>query len=64
MVTWLKRNSTLNKPIAKIGTDDGHTFGPVLKLEENGTIVGESEAQPLEGCLNSCRRASFTLLCS
>jgi hypothetical protein len=35
---------TSNEPAAKISTDNGQTFGPVLKLGTNGTI-GEAEAE-------------------
>ncbi|MDW0314804.1 MAG: hypothetical protein QN716_05460 [Nitrososphaeraceae archaeon] len=33
---------TSNEPAAKISTDNGQIFGPVLKLGTNGTI-GEAE---------------------
>lgn len=38
MVTWWERNSTSNEPVAKISTDNGATFGPVIRLATNGTI--------------------------
>ena len=38
IVTWWERNSTSNVPVARISTDNGATFGPVLKLATNGTI--------------------------
>jgi len=38
MVTWWERNSTSNEPVAKISTDNGQTFSPILKLASNGTI--------------------------
>jgi hypothetical protein len=38
MVTWWERNSTSNEPVAKISTDNGQTFGAVLRLATNGTI--------------------------
>jgi hypothetical protein len=41
-VTWWERNSTSNEPVAKISTDNGQTFGPVMRLAANGTI-GSSE---------------------
>ena len=44
-VTWWERNSTSNEPVAKISTDNGQTFSPVLKLASNGTI-GEEEGEP------------------
>lgn len=43
MVTWWERNSTSNEPVAKISTDNGQTFGPVLRLATNGTIGEASE---------------------
>ena len=41
-VTWWERNQTANDPVARISTDNGETFGPLLKLAVNGTI-GEDE---------------------
>jgi len=38
-VTWWERNSTNNEPVLRISTDDGKTFGPILKLSFNGPIV-------------------------
>ena len=38
MVTWWERNSTSNEPVEKVSTDNGATFGPVLRLATNGTI--------------------------
>jgi hypothetical protein len=37
-VTWWERNATSNEPVARISTDNGKTFGPLLKLAANGTI--------------------------
>ena len=37
-VTWWERNATSNEPVLKISTDNGKTFGPILKLAANGTI--------------------------
>jgi len=34
------RNATSNEPVARISTDSGKTFGPLLKLSDNGTIGG------------------------
>jgi hypothetical protein len=42
IITWWERNQTAEEPIAWISTDNGETFGPLLKLAMNGTI-GESE---------------------
>jgi hypothetical protein len=38
IITWWERNSTSNEPVAKISTDNGQTFGSVLRLATNGTI--------------------------
>ena len=37
-VSWWERNATSNEPVARISTDNGKTFGPLLKLAANGTI--------------------------
>jgi hypothetical protein len=37
-ITWWERNSTSNEPVARISTDAGHTFGPLLYLSQNGVI--------------------------
>ena len=42
VITWWGPQPTSNEPAAKISTDNGQTFGPVLKLGTNGTI-GEAE---------------------
>jgi hypothetical protein len=38
VVTWWERNQTSNEPAARISTDDGLTFGPILKLSTNGSV--------------------------
>jgi hypothetical protein len=38
IITWWERNSTSNEPVVRISTDNGITFGPLLKLSTNGTI--------------------------
>jgi hypothetical protein len=38
VVTWWERNATSNEPVARTSTDNGVTFGPLLKLSANGTI--------------------------
>jgi hypothetical protein len=40
IVTWWERNQTAENPVAIISTDNGQTFGPILKLVANGTIGG------------------------
>jgi hypothetical protein len=37
-ITWWERNSTSNEPVARISTNTGHTFGPLLYLSQNGII--------------------------
>ena len=32
IVTWWERNQTAEEPIVRISTDNGETFGPILKL--------------------------------
>ena len=48
VVTWWERNSTSNEPVARISTDGGETFGPVLMLGTNGTLTN-TEAEGGEG---------------
>lgn len=42
IITWWERNQTAEEPVTRISTDNGMTFGPLLKLATNGTI-GEIE---------------------
>lgn len=42
ILTWWERNQTVEEPVTRISTDNGLTFGPLLKLATNGTI-GEIE---------------------
>jgi hypothetical protein len=39
IVTWWERNATSNEPVARISTDSGKTFGQIMKLSTNGTMV-------------------------
>jgi len=43
MVTWWKRNQTSNIPVARMSSDKGETFGPLLMLAANGTITSTEE---------------------
>ena len=43
IVSWWERNSTSEEPVARIITDDGATFGPLLRLANNGTIGQAAE---------------------
>jgi hypothetical protein len=39
---WERGNQTNNEAVMKISTDNGKTFGPMLKLGANGTIGSSS----------------------
>jgi hypothetical protein len=43
IITWWERNATSNEPVMKVSTDNGETFGPLLKLANNGTIGEAAE---------------------
>jgi hypothetical protein len=45
VVTWWERNQTSNEPAARISTDDGLTFGPILKLSTNGSVGANVEQE-------------------
>jgi hypothetical protein len=38
IIAWWERNATVNKPVAKVSTYNGLTFGPMLNLANNGPI--------------------------
>jgi hypothetical protein len=38
IVSWWETNQTSDTPVARISTDAGQTFGPVINLGTNGTI--------------------------
>jgi hypothetical protein len=40
IVSWWETNQTSDIPVARISTDAGETFGPMLRLAANGTISG------------------------
>jgi hypothetical protein len=42
-VTWWETNQTSDTPVARISTDGGQTFGPVLRLATNGTISSTND---------------------
>jgi hypothetical protein len=48
VVSWWETNQTSDTPVARISTDAGETFGPVLMLATNGTI-GVTEEEGEEG---------------
>jgi hypothetical protein len=47
VVSWWETNQTSDIPVARISTDAGETFGPMLRLGANGTIgvTEEGEAE-------------------
>jgi hypothetical protein len=45
IVSWLERNQTANESVARISTDNGQTFGDVLKLATNGTIGEKADEE-------------------
>jgi hypothetical protein len=50
LVSWWETNQTSDTPVARISTDSGQTFGPILRLATNGTIGEVTEGEePEEG---------------
>ncbi len=49
IVSWWETNQTSDIPVARISTDAGETFGPMLRLAANGTISGTEEEEGEEG---------------
>jgi hypothetical protein len=43
VVSWWETNQTSDTPVARISTDAGETFGPMLRLAANGTIASTEE---------------------
>jgi hypothetical protein len=43
IVSWWETNQTSDIPVARISTDAGETFGPMLRLGANGTISATEE---------------------
>jgi hypothetical protein len=43
VVSWWETNQTSDIPVARISTDAGETFGPMLRLGTNGTISATEE---------------------
>ncbi|MDQ3966796.1 MAG: hypothetical protein M3275_00190 [Thermoproteota archaeon] len=39
VVTWREKNQTYDTSVARVSTDAGQTFGPVINLGDNGTIT-------------------------
>jgi hypothetical protein len=47
LVSWWETNQTSDTPVARISTDSGETFGPMLMLATNGTL-GEAAEEGTE----------------
>jgi hypothetical protein len=43
IVSWWETNQTSDIPVARISTDAGETFGPMIMLAANGTISGTED---------------------
>jgi hypothetical protein len=43
VVSWWETNQTSDIPVARISTDAGETFGPMIMLATNGTISSGTE---------------------
>ena len=48
VVSWWETNQTSDVPVARISTDAGETFGPMLMLGTNGTIGATEEGGAAE----------------
>jgi hypothetical protein len=48
VVSWWETNQTSDTPVARVSTDSGGTFGPMLMLGMNGTINGIEEEEEEE----------------
>ena len=45
IVSWWETNQTSDTPVARLSTDGGQTFGPMLRLGTNGTISSETTTE-------------------
>ena len=45
IVTWWERNETSNEPVVRISSDNGASFGPLLRLATNGTLGQASQQE-------------------
>lgn len=43
VVSWWETNQTAEEPVVRISTDNGETFGSLLRLAANGTIGAAAE---------------------
>ena len=41
VVTWWETNQTDDIPVMRVSTDNGKTFGPLMRLAADGTLGGE-----------------------
>jgi hypothetical protein len=48
VVSWWETNQTSDIPVARISTDAGETFGPMIMLATNGTISSTEEEEEEE----------------
>jgi hypothetical protein len=48
VVSWWESNQTSDTPVARISTDAGETFGPLVMLGINGTISTTTEVEEEE----------------
>lgn len=39
VITWWERSNKTDVPVMKVSTDNGISFGPLLELGANGTLV-------------------------
>jgi hypothetical protein len=49
LVSWWETNQTSDIPVARISTDSGQTFGPMLRLATNGTLGEAEDTEEEEG---------------
>jgi hypothetical protein len=51
VVSWWETNQTSDTPVARISTDAGETFGPLIMLGTNGTISAAATTEEGEGAV-------------
>jgi hypothetical protein len=49
IVSWWETNQTSDTPVARMSTDGGETFGPMLMLGTNGTLTSTEEGGGAQG---------------
>ena len=45
VISWWETNQTSDTPVARMSTDAGQTFNPMLRLAANGTIDSTAEEE-------------------